>query len=726
MSADTAGQSRQDQLDAVAMGTRVARTEGPLKVRGAAAYAYEAPADDPLYLHLVQSTVAKGAVRSVDAGAALAHEGVVAVLDHTNAPRLEDGENAELQVLQTPDVAFRGQVVAVVVATSPEAAREGARLVRVGYDVREHRAQLRADDPHAYAPEKVNPAFPTDTAIGHLDAALEAAAVVVDETYTTPFEHNNPMEPHATTARWAAETDPDGAPRLVLDASTQSVHGVVSELAPILGLEPEQLHVRSPYVGGGFGSKGLPHAHDVVAALAARAHPGRPVRLALTRQQMFALAGYRTATIQRFRLAAGADGTLLGIDHQVLEQTSALKEFAEQTAVATRHMYAAPNRHTSHRLIALDVAVPSWMRAPGEMPGMAAHEMAMDELAVACGLDPIELRVRNEPEVDPESGQPFGHRKLVECLRTGAEQFGWADRDPRPGSRLDGDWLVGMGVAAATYPYYRQPANTARIEALAGGRYAVSIGAADIGTGALTVLGQIAADALGVGVDAVDVHLGDSSLPQATVAGGSAGTASWGSAIVGAARAFRDEHGTSPGVGDVSTGTPPDNPAMDTHSLHSFGAHFVELGVNVWTGEPRLRRMLGVFSAGRIINPTTARSQLIGGMVMGLGSGLLEESVRDPRFGHIVTQDLATYHVASHADVPSIEATWLEESDPLTNPMGSRGIGEIGIVGAAAAVANAAWHATGIRVRDLPVTADKLLDLPADLPALEGHPARGA
>ncbi|GAA5016907.1 xanthine dehydrogenase family protein molybdopterin-binding subunit [Terrabacter aeriphilus] len=720
----TAQASKQDALEPVAVGTPVARTEGPLKVRGAAAYAFEVPADDPLFLHLVQSTIAKGAVRTVDASPALAHEGVVAVLDHTNAPRLETGENAELQVLQTPDVTFRGQVVAVVVAESAEAAREGARLVVVDYDVQEHKAELRGGDEDSYAPEKVNPAFPTDSSVGDMDRALEAAAVVVDETYTTPYEHNNPMEPHATTARWAA--DADEGPRLVLDASTQSVHGVISELAPILGLEAEEIRVRSPYVGGGFGSKGLPHAHDVVAALAARANPGRPVRIALTRQQMFALAGYRTATIQRFQLAAGADGTLLGINHEVLEQTSALKEFAEQTAVATRHMYAAPNRHTSHRLVTLDVAVPSWMRAPGEMPGMAAHEMAMDELAVACGIDPVELRVRNEPEVDPESGQPFGHRKLVECLRTGAERFGWAERDPRPGARLDGDWLVGLGVASATYPYYRQPANTARIEALTGGRYAVSIGAADIGTGALTVLGQIAADALGIGVADVDVHLGDSSLPPATVAGGSAGTASWGSAIVEAARTFRKEHGASPGVGDVSTGSPADNPAMDTHSLHSFGAQFVELGVNVWTGEPRLRRMLGVFSAGRIINPTTARSQLIGGMVMGLGGGLLEESVRDPRFGHVVTQDLASYHVASHADVRDVEAVWLDETDPLTNPMGSRGIGEIGIVGAAAAVANAAWHATGIRVRDLPVTADRFLDLPADLPALAGHPSGGA
>ncbi|MBB2986803.1 xanthine dehydrogenase family protein molybdopterin-binding subunit [Terracoccus luteus] len=717
----TDGGVPEEALRTDAVGARVARVEGPLKVRGRAAYAYEVPVEAPLYAHLVQSTVARGRVRTVDADEALRSDDVVSVLDHTNVPTLADGD-AELAVLQSDAVAFRGQVVAVVVARTPEAAREGARLVRVGYDVQEHRAELRADDPELYAPEKVNPAFETDTTVGSVETALESAAVVLDETYTTPYEHNNPMEPHAVTACWHDDAAP-GEPRLTLDASTQSVHAVATALSGLLELEPEQVHVRSPFVGGGFGSKGMPHAHDVAATLAARANPGRPVRLALTRQQMFALAGYRTATIQRVRLAAQADGTLLGIDHQVVEQTSALKEFAEQTAIATRHMYAAPDRATSHRLAALDVAVPSWMRAPGEMPGMAALEMAMDELAERTGVDPVELRVRNEPQVDPESGLPFGHRRLVQCLRVGAARFGWADRDPRPGRRREGDWLVGTGVAASTYPFYVQGGNTARVEVTQGPRYRVSIGAADIGTGATTVLGQIAADALGVPVGLVDVHLGDSSLPPASVAGGSSGTSSWGRAVVGAARALREQHGDDAPVGAKVEHSPDDNPNLETHSLHSFGAQFVELGVNVWTGEPRVRRMLGVFSVGRVVNPTTARSQLIGGMVMGLGGGLLEESVRDARFGHVVTQDLASYHVAAHGDVPAIEAVWLDEHDSLANPMGARGIGEIGIVGTAAAVANAAWHATGSRVRDLPVTLDRLLDLDPDLPALRDHPA---
>ena len=709
-------------LEVAAIGQGTRRIEGRLKVTGDATYAYEADVERPLYLHLVQSTIAKGTVTAIDSTTARALEGVVAVLDHTNAPRLESTEDAEYAALQGDSVGFRGQVIAVVIAESVEAAREGALLVEVTYDEQEHRADFVADDPELYKPEKVNPAFPTDSNVGRMDRALENADVVVDQTYRTPFEHNSPMEPHALTARWDHEAA-EGEPVLFMHASTQAVHGVVKTLAPLFGLDATQVHVVSPFVGGGFGSKGLPHVHDVVAALAAQTTGGRPVRLALTRQQLFALAGYRTATIQRFQLAADSTGRLVGINHEVIEQTSAIKEFAEQTAIATRHMYAAPNRHTSHRLAPLDVAVPSWMRAPGEMPGMFAHEVAMDELAEAVGVDPVELRILNEPETDPETGQEFGHRKLVECLREGASRFGWADRDLRPGATRDGDWLVGTGVAAATYPYYQQPGNRATIRALEGGRYAVEIGAADIGTGALTVLSQISADALGVRLGDVEVAIADSRLPVATVAGGSAGTASWGSAIVGASRAFREEHGTSPSVGDETTAGPAGNPNMGKYSLHSFGAQFVELRVNIWTGELRVARALGVFSAGRIINPVTARSQLIGGMTMGLSTGLFEESVRDPRFGHIVTQDLASYHVASHADIPEIEAVWLDETDPLTNPMGSRGIGEIGIVGAAAAVANAAWHATGVRVRDIPVTADKFLDLSPELPALKGHPA---
>ncbi|WP_370617081.1 xanthine dehydrogenase family protein molybdopterin-binding subunit [Mumia sp. Pv 4-285] len=696
-------------IEARSMGTDLRRVDGVEKVTGRATYAFEHAASDgladPLHLWLVQSTVAKGRVVDVDGHAALEHAGVVAVIDHTTAPRLDDTTNGELAILQDGAVHFRGQIVALVLAETPEAAREGAALVHVRYDAEPHEAELREDNA-TYEPDEVNAGQATDTAEGDVDAALAAADVVVDATYRTPYEHNNPIEPHATLAWWGEE---DGRPTLTMYDSTQGVHGVVQSLFPMLGLEPDQVRVRAPYVGGGFGSKGEAHAHVMAAALAARTTDGRPVKLAVTRQQMFALTGYRTATISHLRLGARPDGTLTAIEHAVQEQTSAVREYAEQSASPTRMMYAAENRRTSHRLARLDVAVPSWMRAPGEMPGMVALEIAMDELAVAAGVDPIDLRVRNEPEVDPETGKPFNDRRLIECLRRGADRFGWAGRPTEPRATVDGDWWVGTGVASSTYPAMRMPGNAARVRSLDDGRYAVAIGAVDIGTGARTVLTQIAADALGVEADAIALEIADSSLPPASVAGGSSGTSSWGTAIVAAAQRFRADHGDTPDPGVETTASAADDPAMKEYAFHSFGAVFAETRVHRWTGEIRVPRMLGVYSVGRVVNPTTARSQLLGGLVMGLSAALFEESYRDARFGHVVTQDLATYHVASHADVLGIEAEWLEESDDRFNPMGSRGIGEIGIVGTAAAVANAAYHATGVRVRSLPVTADHFL-----------------
>ncbi|WP_134742425.1 xanthine dehydrogenase family protein molybdopterin-binding subunit [Nocardioides sp. 503] len=698
-----------DPVPARAMGSARLRADGPAKVTGLATYAVEHPADDPLHLWLVQSTVARGRLVDLDTAAALAHPGVVSVLDHTNAPRLvtddPDTTDPELVVLQDDRVAFRGQIVAAVLAETSEAAREGAALVTARYETEPHRAELRDDSP-AYAPESVNPDQPTDSDDGDVEAGLAEADVVVDQTYRTAYEHNNPLEPHALSVTWLEDDD---GPRVTLVDSTQGVHPVAATLAPMLGLEKDRVRVRAPYVGGGFGSKGLPHAPEMAAVLAARTVPGRAVKLAVTRQQMFALTGYRTATVSHFRLGARADGTLLAIDHQVREQTSALKEYAEQTATPTRMLYAAPHRRTRHRLVELDVAVPSWMRAPGEMPGVYAHEIAMDELAIACGLDPIELRLRNEPDVDPETGKPFSGRRLVECLERGADLFGWADRTPEPRATADGEWWVGTGVASATYPTMTQAGSQARVSALGGGRYSVAVGAVDIGTGARTVLAQIAADALGCAVEAVDLEIADTDLPMATVAGGSSGTSSWGSAIVAAAQLFRRDHGEDPDSGVHTTASAAQSPGMEQYATHAFGAVFAQTRVHRYTGEVRVPRLLGVYSVGRVLNPVTARSQLLGGLTMGLSAALFEESHRDPRFGHVVTQDLATYHVASHADVRGIEAVWLDEEDPHVNPMGSRGIGEIGIVGTAAAVANATFHATGVRVRQIPVTADRFV-----------------
>ena len=688
---------------AVAMGTAMERVDGREKVTGRSTYAMENDAEldqPPLHGWMVTSRTARGRVLRVDASDALEHPGVVTVLDHTTAPRLASTEDRELAVLQDDRIGFRGQIVALVLAETPESAREGARLVRVHEQAEPFSATLEGAE--TYRPDPSSVGSETDTEQGDVDAALAAAPVRIDHTYTTPHEHNNPLEPHAATALWRGGT-------LTMRDSTQGVHRVAATLAPMLGIEPERMRVRAPYVGGGFGSKGPPHGPEVAVALAAMWAEGRPVKLAVTRQQMFPLTGYRTQTVSDLRIGAEPDGRIIALEHAVTVQTSAIKEFVEHAAVPARMMYAGEHRRTSHRVASLDVPVPSWMRAPGEMPGMHALEVAMDELAVAAGVDPIELRVRNEPEVDPGSGNPFSNRRLVDCLYRGAELFGWADRPPAPRATLDGDWWVGTGVASATYPANFFPGNAARVTALERGRYAVAIGAVDIGTGARTALLQIAADALGVGVAQIDLAIGDTDLPFATVAGGSSGTGSWGTAIIQAAQQFRADHGEHPDPGAQTTSTADSYPDTEHLAMHSFGAVFTEARVHRWTGEVRVPRMLGVYSVGRVINPTTARSQFLGGLVMGLSAALFEESVRDPRFGHFVTQDLASYHVASHADIGDLHVEWLDDVDERATPMGSRGIGEIGIVGTAAAVVNAAYHATGVRVRSLPATSDAFL-----------------
>jgi xanthine dehydrogenase YagR molybdenum-binding subunit len=672
-----------------AIGAPVDRIEGREKVTGRATYAFEYEIENVAYAALIPSTVTKGSIRSIDAAYALERDGVLAVLSHDNATRLQT-DDGELAILQSPHVAYRGQIVGAVIAETEEAAREGAELVRIAYDEEAHDVELRPDHPDFYKPDRVNPNFETDTSAGDIDAALAAAEIVVDETYKTPTEHNNPMEPHATIAVWE-----DGD--LTLYDSNQGAFIVQQTVAGAFGLDPARVRVIARHVGGGFGSKGTPRPHVILTAMAAQL-VGRPVKLAVTRQQMFAVTGYRTPTIQRVQLGADASGHLTAIAHDVFEQSSKLTEFAEQTAVVTRVMYAAPNRRTSHRLVRLDVPTPSWMRAPGETPGMFALESAMDELAVACGLDPIELRLRNEPDVEPESGQPFSSRHLVECFRAGAERFGWHERT----AYRDGRWLVGTGVAASTYPT-RRAGSTASARAEGDGRFTIRITASDIGTGARTVLTQIAADTLGVELERVHVEIGDSDFGQAMLAGGSMGTTSWGSAVVKACRALLD------GETEAHVDTAPDVEADDKFAKHAFGAQFVEVRVNADTGEVRVPRVLGVFACGRIINAKTARSQFIGGMTMGVSMALLEASIVDLRFGDYVNHDLASYHVAVNADVPEIEAVWLEEEDVHVNPMGAKGIGEIGIVGTAAAVANAVHHATGIRIRDLPITPPKLI-----------------
>jgi xanthine dehydrogenase YagR molybdenum-binding subunit len=689
------------------------RIDGRLKVTGAARYAYEYPVADMCYVVPVQSSIAKGSIVSIDVQAARALPGVIAVLSHENAPRLRPVDNPllgqhdqDLEVLQSDTIAYRGQVVAAVVAGTLEVARHAASRVAVRYEEQPHDVELRADRGDLYAPETLIFGLATDTTQGDVEAALAAAPVSTDHTYTTPAEHNNPLEPHATVAVWGS----DGASITLYDAN-QGAGWIRAEVAAAFELPPDRVRVIAPYVGGGFGSKGFARPHVILAVMAARV-AGRPAKLALTRQQMFALAGYRTPTIQRIRLGAERDGRLTAIAHDVVAQTSTCFELAEQAATPTRMLYAAPNRRTTHRLAQLDVPENIWMRAPGECPGMFALESAMDELAVACGLDPIELRIRNEPTVDPENGHPFSSRGLVACLQEGARRFGWQARDPRPGIHADGRWLIGTGVAASTYPVIRLPA-AARVAVDRGGRYRVSIAASDIGTGAWTALTQIAADALEVPIERVQLEIGDSDLPQAGGAGGSSGTASWGWAIVEAARQLRLRlregfGGVVPADGLEATGIFETNPKAQQFSMHAFGAQFAEVRVNDDTGEVRVPRLLGIFAVGRIINPKTARSQLLGGMTMGLSMALHEASVLDPHFGDFVNHDFAEYHIATNADVGTIDVAWIDEDDPHVNPLGTKGVGEIGIVGTAAAIANAVYHAAGIRVRDLPITLDKL------------------
>ncbi|MFI7641373.1 xanthine dehydrogenase family protein molybdopterin-binding subunit [Nonomuraea sp. NPDC049400] len=672
------------------------RIEGRVKVTGLATYAAEYPVEGVTYAYPVQSRIAKGRIKRIDGRDALAMPGVLAVLSSDDPPRLAREAEGELALFQSRDVAYRGQFVAAAVADTYENARAAADAIVVEYEQDLHDVTLRADHPNLYQPETVNPGFPCDTVKGDVEAGLDAAETSIDVIYTTPVLHNNPMEPHAALAVWDAEG------RLLVYDTAQGTSSSRDLIAKTLGLPREQVRVVSRHVGGGFGSKGTTRPQAVLAALAARA-VGRPVKIVLTRQQMYDVTGYRTPTIQRLRLGADAEGRLTAVEHVAYEQSSTLVEFAEQTATPARVMYATPALRTAHRLVRLDVATPSWMRAPGECPGMYALESAMDELAYAAGLDPIELRVINDPETEPDSGRPFSSRSLVACLREGARRFGWDRRDAGPALRRDGEWMIGTGVASSTYPAVRRPSK-ARVT-MREGDFLVQLAAADIGTGARTALTGIAAEALGVAPERVHVELGDSDLPDAPLAGGSMGTASWGTAIVRACEALKVNG--AEGRADTTEEIKRDAEL----ARHAFGAQFAEVRVNSVTGEVRLSRLLGVFAAGHIVDPKLARSQFIGGMTMGMGMALMEETFTDEEFGGFLRRDLAQYHVPACADVPDIEAVWLDEEDAGLNPMGSKGIGEIGIVGTAAAIGNAVYHATGHRVRDLPITPAKVLDL---------------
>ncbi|WP_329396725.1 xanthine dehydrogenase family protein molybdopterin-binding subunit [Streptomyces melanogenes] len=689
-----------------AVGTAHTRIEGRDKVTGAARYAGEVPFADLAHGWLVVSTVARGSVRSVETAPVLAMPGVLTVLHHGNAPRVDADYTGLLGqpdpivgLFQSDRVPCAGWPVALVVAETSEQAREAAEALVVRYETEPHDIEFAPDRPGTYIPE---PRETMETDKGDLERELAASAVVVDARYSTPEEHHHPMEPHAATVRW------DGG-RLEVHDSNQGSKWVADELAKLFSLDPASVRVLSEHIGGGFGSKGV-RPHQVAAAMAATVLH-RPVRVVLTRRQMFSLVGYRSPTAHRVRLGADADGRLRAFGHDAQNLTSTVKEFVEQSAGFGRVMYDADAHRTANRLVRLDVPTPTWMRAPGEAPGSFAVESALDELAERCGIDPIELRARNEPTAGPVSGLPFAGRNLLACFEEGARRFGWAERDPRPGVRREGRWLLGTGTAAATFPAGAAP-STAAVTAQPDGTFTVRITASDIGTGARTALTLIAADALEVEPGRVQVRIGDSDFGPAMIAGGSTGTRSWAWAIMAAAAELREQlalGGDIPPEGVTArSDTSAAIAALPQKERHSYGAQFAEVAVDTTSGEVRVRRMLGIFAAGRIVNPLTARGQFVGGMTWGISMALHEEAVRDRASGAHVGPDLAGYHFAAHADVPRIEADWVDDPD-TDDPVGIKGIGEIGIVGAAAAVANAVWHATGVRHRDLPIRPDRVL-----------------
>jgi xanthine dehydrogenase YagR molybdenum-binding subunit len=711
------------------VGQPLDRVDGRLKVTGGAKYAYEmAPIGQTLYGVLVQATIAKGRISAIDSSAAAKAPGVVLVMTHEQAPPQGSGPMQKTHpVLNTPEVAYYGQPVALVVAESFEQARAGAYLIQVTYDETQGQYSLAASLYQARVPPAAS--SPPESAVGDFAGVFAAAPVRLDVTYTTPLESHAMMEPHATLAYWQGE-------KLTLQTSNQMLDRGKATIAKTLRMPPENVRLISRFIGGGFGSKLGINADAVLAAIAAK-QLQRPVKVALTRQQIFNVTTHRSDTIQRIRLGTDKSGAILAIGHDSYSGNLRTEQQYEGAANQTRTLYAGANRLTRHRLVPLDAPVASAMRAPGEAVGLLALECAMDELACGLGIDPIALRLRNEPAEDPEKHIPYSSRHLVECYKAGAERFGWSQRNPKPGQVRQGQWLIGMGMAAATRGNVLVP-SSARIRLGPDGVATVTMAMTDIGTGSYTILTQIAAEMLGLAPGQVRMELGDTAYPEAAGSGGSFGAASSGSALFVACDNLRAKLATlaamDPTTAQFAGGSISDGQRSRTlaslvgaagieakgsirpgamtkkYSQQSYGAQFAEVAVDADTGEVRLRRMLGVFTAGRILNAKTARSQAIGGMIFGVGAALEEQLVLDPRFGgYYVNHDLAEYHVPVHADVPFVDAVFLPERDDRANPLKSKGVGELGICGAGAAVANAVYNACGARIRDYPITLDKVL-----------------
>ncbi|MGI9015798.1 MAG: xanthine dehydrogenase family protein molybdopterin-binding subunit [Euzebya sp.] len=704
------------------MGPSATRVDGQVKVSGAATYTTDVVLPQQVHAVVVQATVATGRIRHIELAASLAAPGVLGVLTHHNTPALEEvatfpqgPAGQRMAPLQSDVVYFDGQPVAVVIAETRLQAVHAAELVQVDIQPGSHAPSLWTDRPGA-APLSIFGESP-DSVRGNPDAALAAAEVRLERRYSTPTEHHHPLEPGATVACW------DGDSLTVYD-STQWIFGVREALCVTLGLSQDRVRVQSPFVGGAFGSKGMVWPHVVLTVLAAR-HVGRPVKLTLDRGQMFTLLGYRSPTIQRLSLGATASGTLTALVHDTTQQTSMFQEFAAGVGFMSRSLYVCPNVAVRHRVLPINAPTPTVMRAPGEAVGSFALETAMDELAVTLSVDPIQLRLRNHAEIDPHSGMPWSSNALRECYLLGADRFGWDARSAAPGSMRDGHLQLGWGVASATYAVNSEPAN-AWVRLRADGTATVACGTQDLGTGTYTTMAQIAAEALGLPVDHVSAELGDTELPRAPHSGGSQTAASvlpavWSAAQsviaqlnslaqMSAARespnAILRRHGLAQIEGRSSTPSPG---AANRFAMQSFGAQFAEVAVDPDLAQVRVTRFVGVFGAGRIVNQTTARSQMIGGIVGGIGMALLERTVTDPRSGRVVSPNLSAYLVPTQADIPAIDVSFVEEVDPHVNSLGIKGVAELGIVGVAAAIGNAIFHATGRRIRDLPITCDTLL-----------------
>ena len=715
------------------VGQPLDRIDGPLKTTGTAPYAYERHdvVPDQAYGWIVGSAIASGRITAMDLRAARAAPGVIAIVTHENAGHLGKGARNVAHLLGGPEIEHYHQAIALVVAESFEQARAAAALLRVEYEASEAKFDLAAAKAAGAGPSEDSP----DKTVGDFARAFDAAPVRLDETYSTPDQSHAMMEPHATIAAWDGD-------RVDVWLSNQMVAWTTGDLAKTLGIPKEKVRLRSPYIGGGFGGKLFLRSDTLLAVLGAR-EAKRPVKVALQRPLIANNTTHRPATIQRIRIGATRDGKITAIGHE--SWSGNLPDGKPEEAVQqTELLYAGANRLTGLRLARLDLPEGNAMRAPGEAPGLMALEVAMDEMAEKLGLDPVEFRIRNDTQVDPaHPDRPFSKRQLVECLRLGAERFGWDKRDPRPGQRRDGRWLVGMGMAAGFRNNLLMKSG-ARVRLDRQGRVTVESDMTDIGTGSYTIMAQTAAEMMGVPVGEVTVRLGDSSFPVSAGSGGQWGannaTAGVYAACVRLREAVAQKAGFNAGdavfaEGAVQAGNrsvPLSEVARDgelvaedaieygdlgkRYQQSTFAGHFVELGVDAATGETRIRRMLAVCAAGRILNPKSARSQVIGAMTMGVGAALMEALEVDKRRGFFANHDLASYEVPVHADIPHQEVVFLDETDPMSSPMKAKGVGELGLCGVGAAVANAIHNATGIRVRDYPITLDKLIDrLPASV-----------